>query len=89
MDMMTRLNQLPTEVCRAFSENFIFLIYPDKVQHFPARNWTKQEFLTSLDERIGEGYRLAEWQNYVIALAKDEAVVAVIPRFQQVSELEK
>ncbi|MGX7197112.1 hypothetical protein [Enterococcus olivae] len=87
MEIMTRLDQLTEEVRQSFSEDFIFLIYPDKVQHYPARNWNKADYFDSLEERLGTDYSFTEWENKVVAIAKDESVAAVVPRFQRITTL--
>ena len=32
--MYTRLEELPEYIKKAFSADFVFLIYPEKIQHF-------------------------------------------------------
>lgn len=45
MNPVDRLNHLSEKVTQTFDSDFIFLIRPEKIQHFPARNWTRDEKL--------------------------------------------
>ena len=47
----TRLDQLPTAVKRALHPDFVFLIFPDYVQHFPARQWDQSDYQQMLAEK--------------------------------------
>ena len=49
--MYTRLEELPAYIKKAFSADFVFLIYPEKIQHFPARNYSKQQFINELNQQ--------------------------------------
>ncbi len=87
MDIRNRLDNLSEAVITAFSDNFIFLISSDKVQHYPARDWTKEEVQASLTERLGTDYTLAQWQERVIAINQTRDLVAVIPKYQRIEQV--
>ena len=40
----TDLNHLSPAVQKALHADFVFLVWPDKVQHFPARQWTTSDY---------------------------------------------
>lgn len=78
--MYTRLEELPEYIKKAFSADFVFLIYPEKIQHFPARNYSKQQFINELNQRLGK-YELFTWENMVVAYQKEMDCFAIIPKF--------
>lgn len=88
LHIFNRLNHLEAQVLNAFSPDFIFLVFPDKVQHFPARNFGPKETLVALNERLGENYQFATWHNYVIAFSPQQDLIAVLPRFEKISALQ-
>ena len=87
MNIQERLHTIPDDVRQAFSESFIFLVNEEKFQHFPARNWSKEQILESLAQRLGTDYELQEWENYVIAVNQEETTIAILPRFQHIKDL--
>ncbi len=44
----------------------IFLVWPDKVQHFPARQWTTSDYQQMLTEKL-IGTTLFSLGNYLVA----------------------
>ncbi|WP_207872115.1 hypothetical protein DOK78_002486 [Enterococcus sp. DIV2402] len=87
MDITERLANFPEAVTNALSDNFIFLVDANKIQHYPARDWTKEEVLASLTERLGSEYTLKEWQNTVLAINKTRDLLAIIPKYQYINQL--
>ncbi len=87
MNATERLTQLPADIVTSFSSDFIFLIHPDRIQHFPARNWSPAEITAALQERLGQ-YTLTAWQNYLVAVATDKELLAVIPRYHSPAEFQ-
>ncbi|EOT42506.1 hypothetical protein [Enterococcus columbae] len=77
-----QLDALPLYVQKALHPDFVFLIQPNLIQHFPARNWQREQFLTALDERLGEKYRLSTWHGYAVAIAEEKDCIAIIPKFE-------
>lgn len=83
--MYKRLENLPDYIKKAFSADFIFIIYPDKIQHFPARNYTKQQFKAELNQRLGH-YQLFTWHRMAVAYREDADIFAIIPKFENLNE---
>lgn len=52
MDPIERLNSLSEEVTQTFHSDFVFLIDAEKIQHFPARNWTHDQIIEELKKRF-------------------------------------
>ncbi|GGI66742.1 hypothetical protein ACFQOY_11730 [Enterococcus alcedinis] len=82
-----RLATLSDTVKTTFQPAFIFLVFPDKVQHFPARDWTTAQFHAALEERLGKNYTFQVWEGMVIALSNQTDVIAVLPKFREITEL--
>lgn len=82
--MYTRLEELPEYIKKAFSADFVFLIYPEKIQHFPARNYSKQQFINELNQRLGK-YELFTWENMAVAYQKEMDCYAIIPKFSDLT----
>ena len=89
--MYTRLEELPEYIKKAFSADFVFLIYPEKIQiypekiqHFPARNYSKQQFINELNQRLGK-YELFTWENMAVAYQKEMNCYAIIPKFSDLT----
>lgn len=82
--MYTRLEKLPEYIRKAFSADFVFLIYPEKMQHFPARYYSKQQFIHELDKRLGK-YELFTWENMAVAYQNELDCFAIIPKFSDLT----
>ncbi|MBM7709338.1 hypothetical protein [Enterococcus lemanii] len=88
MDPLTRLDHLSPKIRIALSSDFIFLVFPDKVQHFPARNFGPKETKQALHERLGQNYKLTTWQGCVVAYSAVPEIIAILPRFNKIAELQ-
>lgn len=86
MTIENRLNTLNSAILTAFSPNFVFLVTPEKVQHFPARDWNKEQYQQALTEKLGS-YSLREWQNKVIAVSTEKELIAILPKFHDTQAL--
>jgi hypothetical protein len=75
-----RLDQLPETVTQTFHPDFLFLIYPDKIQHFPARNWSQEQKMAAFRERLGEPLHTSEWQGHLIVYTEENSCFGLIPR---------
>lgn len=82
-----RLETLSDEILTTFQPEFIFLIFPDKVQHFPARDWQIGQFQEALATILGADYQLDIWKGMLIARSRQKEVLAVLPRFHDLTEL--
>lgn len=89
MDIFQRLDHLSQSIISTFQPAFIFLVHPDKVQHFPARKWTKEQVLEALDTRLGPDYTLDTWNGMVIAVAQNKRLIAILPKYTTVSSLKE
>lgn len=71
-ETLNKIQQLPTEIRTAFSHGFVFLIKPNLIQHFPAREWSDAQILEELYARYQERgtfklageYRIVELPNH-------------------------
>lgn len=82
-----QLETLSDEVKKTFQPEFIFLIFPDKVQHFPARDWQIGQFQEALATILGADYQLDIWKGMLVARSRQKEVLAVLPRFHDLTEL--
>lgn len=82
-----QLETLSDEVKTTFQPEFIFLIFPDKVQHFPVRDWKIGQFQDALTQHLGANYQLETWNGMVVARSRQKEVLAVLPRFHDLTEL--
>lgn len=80
------LNQLPKAVTDTFKQPFVFLIFPELVQHFPARNWSQKQLMAKLHEILGETIYFDHWQGYLIAKNADEALIVLIPGYETLTD---
>lgn len=63
MDPIERLNSLSEEVTQTFHSDFVFLIDAEKIQHFPARNWTHDQIIEELKKRFDHSLMVKPWQD--------------------------
>lgn len=82
-----RLERLSDEIKMTFQPEFIFLIFPDKIQHFPAREWEIKQFQESLEAHLGKNYQLSMWKHMVVAYSDQSEVLIVLPKFHDLTEL--
>ncbi len=88
MTISERLATLSEEVRTTFHPDFIFLIHPDLVQHFPARQWQKEQFLEALASRLGPDYTLDVWEEKVIAISENKEIIAILPKYPSIHAFE-
>ncbi|KAF1301062.1 hypothetical protein [Candidatus Enterococcus willemsii] len=86
MTIENRLNNLSPAILTAFSPDFVFLVTPEKVQHFPARDWKKEQYQQALTEKLGT-YALQAWQNKVVAVSDEKELLAILPKFHDTQAL--
>ena len=68
MDPIERLNSLSEEVIQTFHSDFVFLIDAEKIQHFPARNWTHDQIIEELKKTVRSftnGHNLARTRSHL------------------------
>jgi hypothetical protein len=82
----TRLDQLSPAVKRALDPDFVFLVYPDKIQHFPARQWSQTDYQHMLAEKATVPLRLFLWENCLVAYGPEDLLI-VMPKYQQIDAL--
>ncbi|MHC5269712.1 hypothetical protein ACYSNO_11070 [Enterococcus sp. LJL98] len=87
MDIFERLNALDTAITQTFQPAFIFLVHPDKVQHFPAREWTNAQVRDALQQHLGMDYTLDLWKGQLIAIAKNQQCIAILPKYASIASL--
>jgi hypothetical protein len=80
VDYSKRLDQLPETVIQTFHPDFLFLIYPDKIQHFPARGWTEEQKMAAFRERLGENLKTTNWHGHQIVYTEESVCFGLIPR---------
>lgn len=81
-----RLNHLSNDVLKTFQPEFVFLVLPDKVQHFPARNWAVTQFREALAQHLGSDYTLTLWNSMILAISANKEAAAILPRFHDLAE---
>ncbi len=79
MDPIKRLDSLPEEIIRTFHKDFVFLITPDKIQHFPARNTTYEQKLAEIKKRLDHSLMVTTWQGHKVIYSPDLEQFALIP----------
>ncbi|MFV0559967.1 MAG: hypothetical protein ACK5NA_04545 [Enterococcus sp.] len=72
-----RLDELPKEITQTFHKEFVFLFYPDKIQHFPARGWSHDQIIDELEQRLTEPLVFDSWQGHELVLSSNS--FALIP----------
>lgn len=82
----TRLDQLPIAVKRALHPDFVFLIFPDTIQHFPARQWNQSDYQQMLAEKATMPLRFFLWENYLVADGQNDSLI-LMPRYHQIDAL--
>lgn len=87
MDISQRLANLTSEVTATFHPSFIFLVHPNKIQHFPARNWTEAQFLEALDARLGQNYTFLVWKDRLVAVSENKELLAILPKYSTITAL--
>lgn len=81
MNIDERLGNLSANVTRTFHKDFIFLVFPNKVQHFPARSWTKEQVLAKVHEYLGTNVDYDHWRDCLIATSPYKELIIMIPGF--------
>ena len=61
MDFKTTYENLPADIRTAFSPGFVFLVFPTKYQHFPARQWTEEQIQTYFKEHFNSSSQLIDY----------------------------
>ncbi|MEY8444925.1 hypothetical protein [Enterococcus ratti] len=80
MNPLERLNALPEEITRTFHSDFLFLIGPDNIQHFPVRHWTHEQKLQELTKRFDHSLMVTTWQEHEVIYSPELPVFALIPK---------
>lgn len=76
------LNSLPEAIKRTFDPNFVFLITSDKIQHFPARQWSTADYQQMLQEKLGASYDFFVWQEILVAQGTNDLLI-LMPHYHQ------
>ncbi|MDQ8551271.1 hypothetical protein ACK4DU_10560 [Enterococcus faecium] len=80
MDSIERLNSLSEEVIQTFHSDFVFLIDAEKIQHFPARNWTHDQIIEELKKRFDHSLMVTTWHEHEVIYSPELPVFALIPK---------
>ncbi|KWY08136.1 hypothetical protein P8R96_05030 [Enterococcus faecium] len=80
MDPIERLNSLSEEVTQTFHSDFVFLIDAEKIQHFPARNWTHNQIIEELKKRFDHSLMVKPWHEHEVIYSPELPVFALIPK---------
>ena len=78
----TRLLNLPKEITTAISSDFVFLVWPDKVQHFPARNWATPQFQKTISEYLTTPL-YTTFNGYLVAYEENNELILILPGMKQ------
>lgn len=89
MNIIDRLNELPQMVLQGFKPDFGFIIYPEMIQHFPAREWTQEQFLEKITELFGTttGLQTELWHEMLVLNDPEKNLALVLPKFQKPSDI--
>ena len=79
MTPIERLERLSEEITRTFHSDFIFLIGPDKIHHFPARNWSHDQKIQVLTHRFDLSLMDTTWLGHEVFYSPQLSVFALIP----------
>ena len=64
----------------------LFLIFPDYVQHFPARQWDQSDYQQMLAEKAKMPLSFFLWENCLVAYGKNDSFI-LMPKYQQIDAL--
>ncbi|OTN77147.1 hypothetical protein A5886_002227 [Enterococcus sp. 8G7_MSG3316] len=82
------LDALPQAVKQTFDPDFVFLIAADKIQHFPARQWSETAYQQMLEEKLGSSYDLFIWQEMLVARGATDLLV-LMPKYHDLEAFAK
>ncbi|WP_288307240.1 hypothetical protein [uncultured Enterococcus sp.] len=82
----TDLIHLSPAVQKALHADFVFLVWPGKVQHFPARQWSTSDYQQMLAEKLTGEIRFFLWENYLVATG-DKELLILMPKYHQINDL--
>lgn len=82
----TDLIHLSPAVQKALHADFVFLVWPDKVQHFPARQWSSSDYQQMLAEKLTGEVRFFLLENYLVATG-DKELLILMPKYHQINDL--
>ena len=80
MDPIERLNSLSEDVIQTFHSDFVFLIDAEKIQHFPARNWTHDQIIEELKKRFNHSLMVTTWHEQEVIYSPELPIFALIPK---------
>lgn len=80
MNPIQRLEALPEKILRTFHPDFIFLIEPDKIQHFPARNMSHNQKIHEVKKRLDHSLMVTHWNEHEIIYSPELTVFALLPK---------
>lgn len=87
MNIKQRLDTLPPMVVTALQPNFIFLIDAQKIQHFPIREWSKEQVIAEITTRLEPDFLSDSWHHFLVCWNAEATLLLIIPRFTTISEL--
>lgn len=87
MTIQQRLDTLPPMIVTALQPSFIFLLDAQKIQHFPIREWSKEQVMTEIVTRLGPNFSSDSWHHFLVCWNTEATRLLIIPRFTTISEL--
>ncbi|MDH6365533.1 hypothetical protein M2139_002539 [Enterococcus sp. PF1-24] len=79
-NLTEKIANLPEEIKTALNHGFVFLVTPQLIQHFPARQWQDQEILIELQSRYQEQGKFVTVGAYrVVLLANQPELLVIVP----------
>ena len=81
-NVQQRLQNLPTAVLNAIHSDLVFLVWPKKVQHFPARNWRQAQFKKTISDYFTTPI-YTTFQNYSVVFEKNSDLILILPGMEQ------
>lgn len=77
-----RLGDLPQDILTAINSDFIFLVWPDKVQHFPARNWEMKQYQKTISKYFSTP-QYTIFNNYSVVYEQNHELILILPGMKQ------
>ncbi|MBK4753369.1 hypothetical protein CU022_2098 [Enterococcus faecium] len=56
------------------------MIDAEKIQHFPARNWTHDQIIEELKKRLDHSLMVKPWHEHEVIYSPELPVFALIPK---------
>lgn len=73
-----RLQKLPSAILNALNPDFVFLVWPEKIQHFPARNWDEAQFKKAITDYFTAPL-YTTFHSYPVVFETNSDLILILP----------